>query len=1157
MESDLVSVPKGVIRRPRMQRVASVLAMTAIALLVIAPVYAAPDAGSTFRVGNTSTALTIEATPPAPRVLAVVDARGSTWVSKGAVPLLDHATVGGKPVAVHWRFDNTATKQTPDGLTLVYVSSNPSLRLSWEWKARAAQGPVEHTIRVENLGKQDVVLSLQDSLHLSLDVPPEQALEHDFIDKGAGKAPPVGTHVVPMGDGYRWTGESSPFAHPAANEPREIIPWSMIRVAGDTPSDGIYLGVEFSGRVAVRVSRKGNAVELAAGLNPEPGPFQTTLHPGGVFITPTVFLGATHGTLDDAGNLQRGWVRAVLNDPVAVNDPRYPLLTNNSWGSGMKIDAGQARRMIDDSAELGFEMFHLDAGWFQGVGDWIPDPKKFPDGLAPVADYAHAKGLKFGLWVDWAQAGTSKRRGAMSVANSATRDWLTTDPPAGWKPAEFKGVTIDIGVPAAKAWVAGEADRLVRDYHLDMLEHDGSVIAQGCDRSDHPHAICDAKNTRRYVDEEFFWLDGPNSTDVSYHAAMAYYDIYRKLKKDHPGLLLEICNDGGRMVDFGSAAVGDYFSIVDTYDPVSNRQAFFDASHLLPSAMLEAYVMEWPAPRIENFRYMLRSGMMGWFTLMMDSTKWDGARHDAAAAELALYKARLRPLIRRADLYHVGPRPDGMHWDGTQYIDKATGQGVLFAFHGSDTGERSHVFVLKGLEPTRNYRLHFNDGSSPDTTLSGQVLMHDGFAVDLPLPDSSELVFIQAQPSKALVTQPDVVVAAARDFTDPNPALVAMMRSALLNTGTQIAATADGTAYVRTGDIPAEWLRDSSVQVEATYLGFAHDAQVQALIKAVVQRQAKYLLIDPYANAFREDYSIWERKFELDSLCYPVLLAWKYYKVTGDVSIFTPEVRQAFTRVLDTMEIEQDHTARSQYEFKSSHERSGRNPVARTGMIWTGFRPSDDVSTYNYLIPAEMMAVQALGAMSEAAEVMRDAGMVSRARKLRNEVDEGIRKYGIVKGPEGKSIYAYEVDGLGHALLMDDANIPNLLSAPYFGYVDLDDPVYQATRSFVLSPANPYYYSGSVAAGLGSPHTPKGMVWPLGLLADGFTTKDPTRQQTVLRMLLASDPGDHRLHESFDPSNPKILTREDFGWPNAFFTEFMAKLHGAADHPKPVWHAGH
>lgn len=410
----------------------------------------------------------------------------------------------------------------------------------------------------------------------------------------------------------------------------------------------------------------------------------------------------------------------------------------------------------------------------------------------------------------------------------------------------------------------------------------------------------------------------------------------------------------------------------------------------------------------------------------------------------------------------------------------------------------------------------------------------------------------------AFVTQPGIVVAAANAYRNADPNLQAMMRAALLNTGTQIIAAADGTAYVKTGDIPAEWLRDSTVQVEATYLQFAQDPQVRALFKAVIQRQAKMLIADPYANAFREDYSVWERKFELDSLCYPVLLAWKYYEVTGDASVFTPELRLAFLRVLDTMETEQHHAARSAYMFHSASEDPNLHPVAAdTGMVWTGFRPSDDVCEYNFLIPAEMMAVQALGAMRAIAMIYRDEAMAERAQALRLAIHAGIQKYGVVAGADGVPIYAYEVDGLGHARLMDDANIPNLLAAPYFGYVHSDDPVYRNTRRFVLSRANPYFYSGPIASGLGSPHTPStlmppaGMIWPLGILAQGFTTNDKAEQRHVLAMLLASDPGDHRLHESFDPANPKNLTREDFGWPNAFFVEYLGFINGAPAHPRP------
>ena len=704
----------------------------------------AASADAPLHVGNLDTHLALQAGPSAPRLLRLSGDAGSAWTGTLAATLIDRARVNGKNVPLHWRFNRAASRVRADSVSLVYDTGHPHLRLTWEWHARAPHGPLEHSIRIENRTPQELWIPLQDSFRFGWKVAAKQVLQQLWIDKGAGEAPPVGTHLQKVAEGYRWRGTSSSYAHPPKGEPREIIPYMLVRSPADTATTGWYLGVEFSGRVAMQLQRRGDMLEGRAGLDPEPGPFRTRLLPGASFTTPTVFLGASRGSVDDAGNVLRRWVRRVLNDPRTLRDPAYPLLTNNSWGSGMAIDESQARRMIDDSAALGFEMFHLDAGWFRGVGDWVPDPAKFPHGLAALADDAHRHGLKFGLWVDWAQAGDSTRPEAMSVAHAATRDWLTTAPPPGWKPGEFKGITIDIGQPAAARWVSNELDRLVRDYHLDMLEHDGYVIAQGCDRADHPHATCDPKDVHRYEDQGFLWQDGPNSTDVSYHAARAYENIYRALRRKHPGLLLEICNDGGRMVDFGSASVGDYFSIVDAYDPLTNRQAFYDASHVLPPAMLETYVAQWPTPRIENFRYMLRSGMMGWFTLMLDTTKWSRAQHDTAIEELRLYKTVLRPLIREADLYHVAPRPDGKGWDGMEYIDAPRGRGVLYAFRGTDRRDTSHTFVLKGLQPQRRYRLHFHDGSAGDKVVRGSALMRTGVEVTLPLPDSSELVLLQA-----------------------------------------------------------------------------------------------------------------------------------------------------------------------------------------------------------------------------------------------------------------------------------------------------------------------------------------------------------------------------------------------------------------------------
>ena len=198
------------------------------------------------------------------------------------------------------------------------------------------------------------------------------------------------------------------------------------------------------------------------------------------------------------------------------------------------------------------------------------------------------------------------------------------------------------------------------------------------------------------------------------------------------------------MVDFGSAAHGDYFSITDTYDPLSNRRAFYDASYMLPAAMLESYVEKWPTPRPENFLYMLRSGMMGWVTLMLDTTAWTPQQHEAAKQSIALYKEKLRPLIRDAQLFHISPRPDGVHWDGMEYWDPARAQGVVYAFRGTTPNEPQHAFPLAGIKPKRRYHLHFQDGTSPDRTITGRELLQ-GLIIRLPQPLSSELIFIKAE----------------------------------------------------------------------------------------------------------------------------------------------------------------------------------------------------------------------------------------------------------------------------------------------------------------------------------------------------------------------------------------------------------------------------
>jgi hypothetical protein len=694
-------------------------------------------------IATADTAISVEAGEHAPRLLALSFRGAVPWKNTREETLPEHVEIHAASLPVIWRLDRAASRFESKRIQIVYVADSPRLKATWRWRARADHGPIEHSVSIQNLGDEPVWLPLQPSLRFDWEIDRKTTLQRFWVEKGADIPSSQGTHLDALTEGDAWQGYSSTYAIPHPGRPREMIPYVLVdELSAD--QRGWYIGIEFSGRTRITLTRSGSALHGEAGLDPSPGPYRTAVPPGGSFETPTIFIGAFRGGPDDAGNILRRWVRAVLNNPRTLSDPTYPLLVNNSWGSGMAVDEALAHRMIEQSSQLGLEMFHLDAGWFRQVGDWQADLRKFPRGIASVADFAHQHGLKFGLWLDWTQAGTSSEPGALNVYDPTIKDWLIADAPAGWKHSEpFKGITIDLGVPAAKLWAQRELERVVSDYHLDMLEHDGYLVAQGSSRAHHPAAPPDPATLKIYQDSGFLWVEGSNSTDVSYHATRAYYAIYEQLRQRHPDLLLEVCNDGGRMVDFGSAAHADYMSVTDTYDPLANRRAFYDASYVLPPAMLESYVASFPAPHIENFRYALRSGMLGWFSLMLDAGQWTAQQRAAAQREFAFYKTVLRPLIREADLYHLADRPDGVHWDGMEYYSARSRRGVLYAFRGSASDLPAHRFRLTGLIRGSRYRLSFQDNPAANKELTGESLMQTGVDVALALPLSSDLIFIE------------------------------------------------------------------------------------------------------------------------------------------------------------------------------------------------------------------------------------------------------------------------------------------------------------------------------------------------------------------------------------------------------------------------------
>ena len=413
----------------------------------------------------------------------------------------------------------------------------------------------------------------------------------------------------------------------------------------------------------------------------------------------------------------------------------------------------------------------------------------------------------------------------------------------------------------------------------------------------------------------------------------------------------------------------------------------------------------------------------------------------------------------------------------------------------------------------------------------------------------------------------DAVVARVRaTLSDSHPHIAEIFEGCFRNSlDTSVTLEPDGTTFVATGDIPAMWLRDSAAQVRPYVPLAAEDEAIHAMVKGLIQRTARYVNLDPYANAFnaapngnghQSDQTAmtpwtWERKWELDSLCYPVLLLRDWWEATRDASVFDDGVHRMLRAIVDTMRTEQRHGERSAYRFwRTEHvyphdnlADGGRGtPVGDTGMVWVGFRPSDDVCTYHFHVPSNMFAASILPDLAAfARDHFDDGGLAQDALALRDEIRAGIEKHAVVQHPRFGRIYAYETDGLGNHLLMDDANVPSLLSIPYLGFLAADDPAYLATRAFVLSGENPYFFEGRAATGVGSPHTPPRQAWPIGISMQALTATDPGEAERLLSSLASTTAGTGLMHESFDVDDPARFSRPWFGWANSLFAEAVLR----------------
>ena len=379
--------------------------------------------------------------------------------------------------------------------------------------------------------------------------------------------------------------------------------------------------------------------------------------------------------------------------------------------------------------------------------------------------------------------------------------------------------------------------------------------------------------------------------------------------------------------------------------------------------------------------------------------------------------------------------------------------------------------------------------------------------------------------------------------------------------------------FVYTGDIHAMWLRDSGAQVFPYVQLAPKDKHLQQMLAGVILRQLKCICLDPYANAFNKepnpdgewmkDYTrmipeLHERKWEIDSPCYVLRLAYEYWRVTGDSSIFGDLWLTAVQKIPDTFRDQQRKEGRGSYKFQRRTERQLDTmcndgwgaPVKPVGLIASAFRPSDDATTLLFLVPSNFMAVHQL---RNAAEILTAVNhrqdLAGECTALAAEVEAALLQYAIHQHPKYGPIYAYEVDGFGNQLLMDDANVPSLLAMAYLGDVPQSDPVYQNTRRFVWSEDNPYFFRGKAGEGIGGPHIGYDMPWPMSIMMRAFTSTDDAEIKACIEMLMRTDAGTGFMHESFHKDDATRFTRPWFAWQNTLFGELIVKLVDAGKLP--------
>jgi hypothetical protein len=472
--------------------------------------------------------------------------------------------------------------------------------------------------------------------------------------------------------------------------------WLSLR---DENNRGLFAGWEFDGQ-ALSSAKRGsgtNSIQFSAAIKSLHHP----VGPGETFTLPAAFLGLFQGDWDQAGYRTQRFAESVLAKPTPLN---FPYVSWDSWGYRTDLNEEILRRNAETASRLGFELFVVDLGWAREIGNWHEDPGKFPSGLRALSDYVHSLGMKFGLHFALAEAA------ADAPVLQQNPDWTVSD-----SDYYFGALSLCLSNKATRDWLVQEAVRMIDEYAVDYILQDGENMVKRCNRTMHTHDPEDSNFSNA--------VDGIN-------AAIA------EIQRQRPGVIWENCENGGNMMTFNM--VQQYVTSItsDASGALGSRQGVWGATYPFSPRFADRYMPENPTST-----YITRSYMFGgpWH-FMNQLASMPAEALPLASAEIQTYK-RIRGLIRDGQVFHLTQAPAENSVDALESYSAASDSAVAVVTR--DGGDSDSALIrLEGLYPDGNYTVRFQDDSRV-LSFSGRQLIRDGVRVNLPRPQSAEIVYVE------------------------------------------------------------------------------------------------------------------------------------------------------------------------------------------------------------------------------------------------------------------------------------------------------------------------------------------------------------------------------------------------------------------------------